>query len=50
MKRKMLNVPKGGYDGMKGFTIVEFLVAETLAQYNCPDSGRIELLYIPEIK
>ncbi|ROU22525.1 pilus assembly protein PilW [Neisseria gonorrhoeae] len=27
MKRKMLNVPKGGYDGMKGFTIVEFLVA-----------------------
>lgn len=26
MKRKMLNVPKGGYDGMKGFTIVEFLV------------------------
>ncbi|EMT2552996.1 PilW family protein [Neisseria gonorrhoeae] len=30
MKRKMLNVPKGGYDGMKGFTIVEFLVAGLL--------------------
>lgn len=48
MKRKMLNVPKGGYDGMKGFTIVEFLVVP--AQCDCPDSGRIELLYIPEIK
>ncbi|EMT1515536.1 PilW family protein [Neisseria gonorrhoeae] len=31
MKRKMLNVPKGGYDGMKGFTIVEFLVAGLLS-------------------
>lgn len=27
----MLNVPKGGYDGMKGFTIVEFLVAGLLS-------------------
>lgn len=31
MKRKMLNVPKGSYDGMKGFTIVEFLVAGLLS-------------------
>lgn len=31
MKRKMLNVPKCGYDGMKGFTIVEFLVAGLLS-------------------
>ncbi|HFC3030566.1 TPA: PilW family protein [Neisseria gonorrhoeae] len=31
MKCKMLNVPKGGYDGMKGFTIVEFLVAGLLS-------------------
>ncbi|HFC3188900.1 TPA: PilW family protein [Neisseria gonorrhoeae] len=31
MKRKILNVPKGGYDGMKGFTIVEFLVAGLLS-------------------
>lgn len=31
MKHKMLNVPKGGYDGMKGFTIVEFLVAGLLS-------------------
>ncbi|EPI0818297.1 PilW family protein [Neisseria gonorrhoeae] len=31
MKRKMLNVPKGGYDGMKGFTIVEFLVVGLLS-------------------
>lgn len=31
MKRKMLNIPKGGYDGMKGFTIVEFLVAGLLS-------------------
>ncbi|HFB8571828.1 TPA: PilW family protein [Neisseria gonorrhoeae] len=31
MKRKMLNVPKGGYDGMKGFTIVEFMVAGLLS-------------------
>ncbi|EMU1204184.1 PilW family protein [Neisseria gonorrhoeae] len=31
MKRKMLNVPKGGYDGTKGFTIVEFLVAGLLS-------------------
>lgn len=31
MKRKMLNVPKGNYDGMKGFTIVEFLVAGLLS-------------------
>ena len=46
MRRKILTVPKDGYDGMKGFTIVEFLVA----QYDCPDGGRIELLYIPEIK
>ncbi|HEZ5024101.1 TPA: PilW family protein [Neisseria meningitidis] len=31
MKRKMLNVPKGNYDGMKGFTIIEFLVAGMLS-------------------
>lgn len=31
MRRKMLNVPKGSYDGMKGFTIVEFLVAGLLS-------------------
>ncbi|MCL5714234.1 PilW family protein [Neisseria meningitidis] len=31
MRRKMLNVPKGSYDGMKGFTIVEFLVAGMLS-------------------
>lgn len=31
MKRKMLNVPKGSYDGMKGFTIIEFLVAGMLS-------------------
>lgn len=31
MKRKMLNVPKGNYDGMKGFTIIEFLVAGLLS-------------------
>ncbi|EPI5890235.1 PilW family protein [Neisseria gonorrhoeae] len=31
MRRKMLNVPKGGYDGMKGFTIIEFLVAGMLS-------------------
>ncbi|ENS8406044.1 PilW family protein [Neisseria gonorrhoeae] len=31
MRRKMLNVPKGNYDGMKGFTIVEFLVAGLLS-------------------
>lgn len=31
MKRKMLNVPKGSYDGMKGFTIIEFLVAGLLS-------------------
>ncbi|MCI4019031.1 hypothetical protein MM707_30685, partial [Klebsiella pneumoniae] len=27
----MLNVPKGSYDGMKGFTIIEFLVAGMLS-------------------
>ncbi|HGO7326851.1 TPA: PilW family protein [Neisseria meningitidis] len=31
MRRKMLNVPKGNYDGMKGFTIIEFLVAGMLS-------------------
>ncbi|CWN32127.1 TPA: PilW family protein [Neisseria meningitidis] len=31
MRRKMLNVPKGSYDGMKGFTIIEFLVAGLLS-------------------
>lgn len=31
MRRKMLNVPKGSYDGMKGFTIIEFLVAGMLS-------------------
>ncbi|WP_127224294.1 PilW family protein [Neisseria meningitidis] len=31
MRRKMLNVPKGSCDGMKGFTIVEFLVAGLLS-------------------
>lgn len=31
MRRKMLNVPKGNYDGMKGFTIIEFLVAGLLS-------------------
>ncbi len=31
MRRKMLNVPKGSHDGMKGFTIVEFLVAGLLS-------------------
>lgn len=31
MKHKMLNVPKGSYDGMKGFTIIEFLVAGMLS-------------------
>lgn len=31
MRRKMLNVPKGSYDGMKGFTIIEFLVASMLS-------------------
>lgn len=31
MKRKMLNVSKGNYDGMKGFTIIEFLVAGMLS-------------------
>lgn len=31
MRRKMLNVPKGSYDGMKGFTIVEFLVVGMLS-------------------
>ncbi|WP_196427920.1 PilW family protein [Neisseria polysaccharea] len=31
MKHKMLNGPKGSYDGMKGFTIVEFLVAGLLS-------------------
>lgn len=31
MRRKMLNVPKGSYGGMKGFTIVEFLVAGLLS-------------------
>ncbi|MBG8726551.1 pilus assembly protein PilW [Neisseria meningitidis] len=31
MKRKMLNVPKGNYDGMKGFTIIEFLVVGMLS-------------------
>ncbi|CWN57674.1 type IV pilus assembly protein PilW [Neisseria meningitidis] len=31
MRRKMLNVPKGSYDGMKGFTIIEFLVAGILS-------------------
>lgn len=31
MRRKMLNVPKGSYDGMKGFTIIEFLVASLLS-------------------
>lgn len=31
MRRKILTVPKDGYDGMKGFTIVEFLVAGLLS-------------------
>ncbi|HGH0233687.1 TPA: PilW family protein [Neisseria meningitidis] len=31
MRRKMLNVPKGNYDGMKGFTIIEFLVVGMLS-------------------
>lgn len=31
MRRKMLNVPKGSYDGMKGFTIIDFLVAGLLS-------------------
>ncbi|HGH6836156.1 TPA: PilW family protein [Neisseria meningitidis] len=31
MRRKMLNVPKGSYDDMKGFTIIEFLVAGMLS-------------------
>lgn len=31
MRRKMLNVPKGNYDGMKGFIIIEFLVAGMLS-------------------
>lgn len=31
MRRKMLNVPKGSYDGMKGFTIIEFLVVGMLS-------------------
>lgn len=31
MRHKMLNVPKGSYDGMKGFTIIEFLVAGMLS-------------------
>nr|WP_101171068.1 PilW family protein [Neisseria meningitidis] len=31
MRRKMLNVPKGNYDSMKGFTIIEFLVAGMLS-------------------
>ncbi|HGH6849704.1 TPA: PilW family protein [Neisseria meningitidis] len=31
MRRKMLNVPKGSYDGMKGFTIIEFLVGGMLS-------------------
>ncbi|HEZ0793421.1 TPA: PilW family protein [Neisseria meningitidis] len=31
MRRKMLNVPKGSYDGMRGFTIIEFLVAGLLS-------------------
>lgn len=31
MRRKMLNVPKGSYDGMKGFTIIEFLIAGMLS-------------------
>ncbi|HEZ4676194.1 TPA: PilW family protein [Neisseria meningitidis] len=31
MRRKMLNVPKDSYDGMKGFTIIEFLVAGMLS-------------------
>lgn len=31
MRRKMLNAPKGSYDGMKGFTIIEFLVAGMLS-------------------
>lgn len=31
MRRKILTVPKNGYDGMKGFTIVEFLVAGLLS-------------------
>ena len=32
MRRKILTVPKDGHDGMKGFTIVEFLVAGLLRQ------------------
>ena len=31
MRRKILTVSKDGYDGMKGFTIVEFLVAGLLS-------------------
>lgn len=31
MRRKILTVPKDSYDGMKGFTIVEFLVAGLLS-------------------
>ena len=49
MRRKILTVPKDGHDGMKGFTIVEFLVAGS-AQYDCLDGSRFKLLYIPKIK